>query len=737
MRLSLESAPRRRPLPARAPAVAFGRGACVASGMHRIVLGIVLLAGLSAPSVSADVKFVALPDTQIYSDNRFPGEGSVPVTDPAGTYRYFVDQTQWIADNAATLNIDFVVHLGDLVQGDDRTNEWIRAKAALDILDVADIPYGTAIGNHDTHVIGENRPYYETYVDNFGPQHFAGRPWYGGASPTGASNYQIVGDGQQDVLFLNLALSAPLVELEWADGVLLQHRDKLVVVTTHAYMYDLLLAAGRYGEPIPIFGTVAGDGLFNQFHGGAGKSAQEIYLEFLKSHPNIVMAQGGHFDADLYRVDGENGAGLPVLEIVSDYQGLRNGGDGYLRVYNFDFDNDRIDVETYSPTLDRYRTTFEHYVNSIYLIYKFRDDVGDALGVTPEVAFQLLANFFKQDDVPGQDIVLQHPEYLADPTFYDQLFSDLFLGSIPPEVGSIGDWEALWMSVFAVDRDNPTDYGPSFRSPAFSVDIDFDRYTDTTPATSKERTCITRMGSQVTRRGTLLGRRNKHTEKCIRDHARGKLTSTVDACINATSTRVTQSEAKSVEIEQRHCNAPGLPRFGVSSASSVNQISLTESLGMTEDVFGPEPRQLATIDSDRAAYRCQVQVARRSNALLETMLRDALKQATDALKSTTANNADLARGMLGRINDDPDQLIERFRSILGRNIQRHCHDSGVDISTALPGACADDGGDADELAACLETRARCRACRTMNGVHGSALSCDFFDDGQSVNLSCP
>ena len=52
------------------------------------------------------------------------------------------------------------------------------------------------------------------------------------------------------------------------------------------------------------------------------------------------MAQGGHFDADLYRLDGRNGSNLPVLEIVSDYQSLRNGGDGYLRIYEIDTTTD-------------------------------------------------------------------------------------------------------------------------------------------------------------------------------------------------------------------------------------------------------------------------------------------------------------------------------------------------------------------------------------------------------------
>ena len=43
------------------------------------------------------------------------------------------------------------------------------------------------------------------------------------------------------------------------------------------------------------------------------------------------------------------------------------------------------------------------------------------------------------------------------------------------------------------------------------------------------------------------------------------------------------------------------------------------------------------------------------------------------------------------------------------------------------------GTDAYAFADCIEIRARCRACETLNGVHGSSVSCDFFDDGESLN----
>jgi len=59
---------------------------------------------------------VALPDTQYYSQS-YP--------------EVFNAQTQWIADNAAALNIVFVTHEGDIVQTYSNSAEWANASVAI------------------------------------------------------------------------------------------------------------------------------------------------------------------------------------------------------------------------------------------------------------------------------------------------------------------------------------------------------------------------------------------------------------------------------------------------------------------------------------------------------------------------------------------------------------------------------------------------------------------------------
>jgi len=67
------------------------------------LLPLIALLAVLVPRADAqsDFTIVALPDTQYYSEN-------YPQT--------FTAQTQWIVNNASTLNIQAVVGLGDIVQ---------------------------------------------------------------------------------------------------------------------------------------------------------------------------------------------------------------------------------------------------------------------------------------------------------------------------------------------------------------------------------------------------------------------------------------------------------------------------------------------------------------------------------------------------------------------------------------------------------------------------------------------
>jgi hypothetical protein len=69
-----------------------------------------------------------------------------------------------------------------------------------------------------------------------------------------------------------------------------------------------------------------------------------------------MMVLNGHFHGSGRRADlGDNGN--LVNQMLSDYQDLPNGGDGYMRIMTFRPAENRVDVETFSPTLQKDLTT--------------------------------------------------------------------------------------------------------------------------------------------------------------------------------------------------------------------------------------------------------------------------------------------------------------------------------------------------------------------------------------------
>ncbi|MCZ6784432.1 MAG: metallophosphoesterase [Proteobacteria bacterium] len=445
--------------------------------MHRALPLIPAVAVLLAASslYAEPFVFVALPDTQKYTENRFPGDGRFPaVTDPRGTGAIFFDQTEWIVDKAAKHRIRYVSHLGDIVEHGDDLTEWARAKDAMDLLLRADIPHGTIMGNHDDN---HGPDYRRNYLDHFGPQVFAGRSWYRSSSPGGGGSFQLLEHEGLKLGFLNFSIDHPQPEIDWANQVIADNPDTIFIIGTHRYLYDFKLFGGRYGEEVetPLGPLTVQD----NFVDGVVEpnTAQELFNELVTQHPNILMIHAGHFHADWLRLDGVNSNAQTIIQILTDYQNGRNGGDGWLRIYELDFDEGTFRFDTYSPTLDRRRTTIDHYVETIHLAYEQRDNIIEVLGIDEEAYFLLLGLLFKQTPAPD-GFLLQHPDFdePEERAYYERYLSELFLGDIPEGFEDILEWEGLWLLAFAADILDPFDFSDSARSPRGSLEIDYSAY---------------------------------------------------------------------------------------------------------------------------------------------------------------------------------------------------------------------------------------------------------------------
>ncbi len=275
---------------------------------------------LSAAAQSSETFTVAvLPDTQFYSET-FP--------------QLFNAQTQWIVDNVLQENIQFVSHVGDIVQNggegpDLNALEWARADAAMSILDdnLPSLPYGAVLGNHDLDIVGFQSTA-EEYVANFGSARYEGKPWYGGASSDQFNHYQTFAVGGREYLHISLEWRPRSTSLQWAQSVIDAHPNIPTILSTHEY---------------------------TQASGSRSSAGENVFVNLVNPNDQIFLVLSGHIIGEGAQT-ATNMAGNPVFEVLADYQHRNNGGDGWLRLIEFDEQNDQLNFRTYSPTLDRFET---------------------------------------------------------------------------------------------------------------------------------------------------------------------------------------------------------------------------------------------------------------------------------------------------------------------------------------------------------------------------------------------
>ena len=83
----------------------------------------------------------------------------------------FTAQTRWIVNNKTALNIQFVSHLGDVVDtGDSPLAPWVNADTSMSLLDPAGVAYNLLPGNHD--MVGGTTVQFDAH---FGPSRFTGK----------------------------------------------------------------------------------------------------------------------------------------------------------------------------------------------------------------------------------------------------------------------------------------------------------------------------------------------------------------------------------------------------------------------------------------------------------------------------------------------------------------------------------------------------------------------------------
>lgn len=295
------------------------------------------------PNEAGPVRLVMLPDTQ----NATKAHPHV-----------FTRQTQWIAAHARELHIGAVLHVGDIVDNND-VQQWERAAQSLGVLDGV-VPYVLAVGNHDVRVAyTPERSLFNREVPllnlHFPVERALVHSNLGGTFETGRleNSYSLFSFGGEPYLVLSLEWGPRDEVLDWANGVLAQHRDHKVILITH-------------GFTAPDGGWVTRDRFPVAFPSpddfvpapSSVNDARQIWEKLVDPHDHVVLVLSGHMgmDAIPHRVR-RSSEGNTIVEIMANYQSESNGGNGWLVLLTLS--DEHIAVNAFSPYLCAHRFDFD------------------------------------------------------------------------------------------------------------------------------------------------------------------------------------------------------------------------------------------------------------------------------------------------------------------------------------------------------------------------------------------
>jgi hypothetical protein len=328
-----------RPPSKRAPAVVFGLAWALGWPACASPMPSALVATQAHPAAAApEFTLVALPDTQYYS---------------AAHPEIFRAQTQWITSQQRDRHIAVVVHEGDIVDADEPW-QWARAFESLHPLEGV-VPCLLSTGNHDYTRTG-NTIQRTTQIGAYFPEPIAapGTRAQGTFEPGQIENsFQIIDAPGGAWLIVALEFGPRDAALAWADGILKQHRSMPAIVVTHAYLRS---DDTRYDVSVPALDWNPHRYLKTET-AGAVNDGQEIWRKLIVGNANVRFVLCGHDLGDgVGRLTSVRPDGSRVHQILANYQMGALGGAGYLRLMRFLPARHHVEVQTYSPFLDRFKT---------------------------------------------------------------------------------------------------------------------------------------------------------------------------------------------------------------------------------------------------------------------------------------------------------------------------------------------------------------------------------------------
>jgi len=258
---------------------------------------------------SQNFTVLIIPDTQ-FQVMDFSYQGS--------DLSQFTAQMDWIPLQKDALNLKFICHVGDVVDHVDVSNEWNRFHTGWSKIKNSGIPWAIAPGNHDTDLPMGSGPWKEWNLQ-FPAATWLQNSWAQETYPAGQSenNLSFFEASGMEFMVIGIGYKMSTATRDWAAAKLAQYPNKRAILICH----DVLV----YDNIIPL----------------------------AKQSANVFLIVSGHFCATEWHNTFVNAAGIPIHEIMTDYQ---CGLNGYLRYYTFKPSENKIDAFTYSPIAKTFRT---------------------------------------------------------------------------------------------------------------------------------------------------------------------------------------------------------------------------------------------------------------------------------------------------------------------------------------------------------------------------------------------
>ncbi len=213
------------------------------------------------------------------------------------------------------------------------------------------VPYTIAPGNHDLGPSG-NATTRDTLMNQyFSYERTAAWPTFGGAYQAGRleNTYHYFSAGGRDYIVMSLEWGPRDEVVAWADEIVAQNPRRYAILVTHAYV--------NYNDRRYDYTDTAHDQSFNPHdYGTEGgvNDGEQLWQKLVRKHAFVLVLNGHVLNDGTGYLASVTDKGNICHQIMSNYQFRALGGEGYMRLMQFQDDNKTIKIHSYSTLYDSF-----------------------------------------------------------------------------------------------------------------------------------------------------------------------------------------------------------------------------------------------------------------------------------------------------------------------------------------------------------------------------------------------